>query len=147
MYIDPAERENYINKKMQSDKLITAYKTNLLKATNLLKENPDGIIIGGAMVIRYDNAAFIFTEGSDEKHSNLNANYLIKWQLINDYTEEGFKYINMNAVVGDFENKSKYSGLNEAKFGYNPMVTEYIGEFDIILNNFSYNLYQKMNKK
>ena len=77
MYIDPAERENYINKKMQSDKLITAYKTNLLKATNLLKENPDGIIIGGAMVIRYDNAAFIFTEGSDEKHSNLNANYLI----------------------------------------------------------------------
>lgn len=146
MNIDQKERDNYINKKMQSDKLITSYKTSLLRATDLLKENPDGIIIGGAMVIRYDNAAFIFTEGCDEKYSNLNANYLIKWQLINDYTEEGFKYINMNAVVGDFENKSKYSGLNEAKFGYNPMVTEYIGEFDIILNNFSYNLYQKINK-
>ena len=52
----------------------------------------------------------------------------------------------MNAVVGNFDNKNKYSGLNEAKFGYNPMITEYIGEFDIVLNNFAYNLYQKMNK-
>ena len=131
---------------MQSDKLITSYKTSLLKATDLLKENPDGIVIGAAMVIRYDNAAYIFTEGLDENYSSLNANYLLKWQMINDYTNEGFKYINLNAVVGEFEKQNKYSGLNEAKLGYNSMITEYIGEFDIILNNFSYNLYQKMNK-
>ena len=146
MSIDPKERESYLNKKMQSDKLITSYKTSLLKATDLLKENPDGIVIGAAMVIRYDNAAYIFTEGLDENYSNLNANYLLKWQMINDYTNEGFKYINLNAVVGEFEKQNKYSGLNEAKLGYNSMITEYIGEFDIILNNFSYNLYQKMNK-
>ncbi len=146
MSIDQKERDSYLNKKMQSDKLISAYKSNLLKATNLLKENPDGIVIGAAMVIRYDNAAYIFTEGSDESYSNLNANYLLKWQMISDYNEEGFKYINLNAVVGEFEKQNKYSGLNEAKLGYNSMITEYIGEFDIILNNFSYNLYQKMNK-
>lgn len=146
MSIDPKERESYLNKKMQSDKLITSYKTSLLKATELLKENPDGIVIGAAMVIRYDNAAYIFTEGLDENYSNLNANYLLKWQMINDYTNEGFKYINLNAVVGEFEKQNKYSGLNEVKLGYNSIVTEYIGEFDIILNNFSYNLYQKMNK-
>lgn len=146
MSIDQKERESYLNKKMQSDKLITAYKTSLLKATDLLKENPDGIVIGGAMVIRYDNAAFVFTEGIDENYSNLNANYLLKWQMINDYNDEEFKYVNLNAVVGEFEKENKFSGLNEAKLGYNSMVTEYIGEFDVILNNFSYNLYQKMNK-
>ena len=146
MSIDQKERESYLNKKMQSDKLITAYKTSLLKATDLLKENPDGIVIGGAMVIRYDNAAFVFTEGIDENYSNLNANYLLKWQMINDYNDEEFKYVNFNAVVGEFEKENKFSGLNEAKLGYNSMVTEYIGEFDVILNNFSYNLYQKMNK-
>lgn len=146
MSIDQKERESYLNKKMQSDKLITSYKTSLLKATDLLKENPDGIVIGGAMVIRYDNAAFVFTEGIDENYSNLNANYLLKWQMINDYNDEEFKYVNLNAVVGEFEKENKFSGLNEAKLGYNSMVTEYIGEFDVILNNFSYNLYQKMNK-
>ncbi len=40
---------------MESDKLITMYKNSLLKSTDLLKNNPDGIIIGAAMVIKYDN--------------------------------------------------------------------------------------------
>lgn len=147
MSLDPKERNTYLNKKMQSDKLITSYKTSLLKATELLKSKPDGIIIAGAMVIKYDKAAYIFTEGIDEQYSNLNANYLLKWQMINDYTQEGYKYVNLNAVVGEFEKKNPYSGLNEAKLGFNTIITEYIGEFDVILNNFSYNLYQKMNKK
>ena len=149
--LDPKERDNYLNKKMESDKLITAYKNNLLKATELLKQRPDGIIVAGAMVIKYDNAAYIFTEGVDPSYSTINAGALIKWQLIEDYNELGFKYINLNAIVGDFENKNPkrnpYIGLNESKLGYNTTVTEYIGEFDIILNSFAYNLYKKINKE
>lgn len=147
MGINDKDRENVLNKKMESDKLITSYKSNLLDATELLKSNPDGIIIAGAMVIKYDKAAYIFTEGMDEEYGYLNPNSLIKWQLINDYNEQGLKYLNLNGIVGDFENKTEYSGLNEAKLGFNATVTEYIGEFDIVLNNFSYNLYKKMNKK
>ena len=141
------DRDLYINKKMESDKLITNYKNNLLVATDLLKSNPDGIIIAGAMVVKYDNAAYLFTEGMDEEYGHLNPNTLLKWQLISDYNEQGLKYLNLNGVVGDFENKTEYSGLNETKLGFNATVTEYIGEFDIVLNNFSYNLYKKMNKK
>ena len=148
--LEPAERENYLNKKMESDKLITAYKENLLKATELLKQKPEGIFTAGAMVIKYDNAAYIFTEGFDENYSALNASYLLKWQLISDYNEQGFKYINLNAVTGNFEEtdpkKNPYIGLNEVKLGYNATVTEYIGEFDIVLNHFAYNLYSKKNK-
>lgn len=145
--IEDKERESYLNKKMESDKLITSYKNSLLRATDLLKTNPDGIIIAGAMIIKYDNAAFLITEGADEEYSYLNPNYLIKWQLITDYNNQGLKYLNLNGIVGDFENENEYSGLNESKLGFNATVTEYIGEFDIVLNNFSYNLYKKMNKK
>lgn len=35
----------------------------------------------------------------------------------------------------------------EMKLGYNSTITEYIGEFDIVLNNFSYNLYKSFGKK
>ena len=146
MTIDPAEKESYLNKKMESDKLLNTYKISLIKATELLKTNPDGIIIGAAMVIKYDNAAYIFTDGIDDNYSNLNANYLMKWQLINEYNEKGFKYINLNAVVGELEQKNEYSGLNESKLGFNSIITEYIGEFDIVLNSFAYNLYNKINK-
>lgn len=148
--LDPKERNNYITKKMESDRLLTVYKNNLLKATELLKQNPDGITIAGAMVLKYDNAAYIIAEGIDDSYSPLNAGYLLKWQIIADYNKLGFKYVNLNAVVGDFENKNpkknKYLGLNESKLGYNSLVTEYIGEFDIVLNAFAYNLYNKMNK-
>lgn len=144
--LDEKERENYLNKKMESDKLITSYKNNLLTSTDLLKNNPDGLEIAGAMIIKYDNAAYIFTEGIEEEYSNLNASYLLKWQLISDYTNQGYKYVNLNAIVGELENKNEFTGLNETKLGYNSTITEYIGEFDIILNNFSYNLYKKMNK-
>lgn len=144
--LDEKEHDNYLNKKMESDKLITSYKNSLLVSTELLKNNPEGLTIAAAMVIKYDNAAYLFTEGIDEEYSNLNASYLIKWQLINDYNNQGLKYLNLNAIVGEFEQKNEYSGLNETKLGFNATITEYIGEFDIILNNFSYNLYKKMNK-
>ena len=144
--LNAQERNNFLNKKMESDKLITSYKNSLLIATDLLKNSPEGITIAGALVIKYDNAAYIIEEGQDENYGYLNPCYLIKWQLINDYKNQGFKYINFNAIVGEFEKKNPYSGLNESKLGYNSTITEYIGEFDIVLNKFAYNLYNKMNK-
>ena len=124
-----------------------SYKSNLLKATDLLKSNPDGLIIAGAMIIRYDNAAYLFVEGVDDDYSYLNPNYLLKWQLISDYNSQGLKYINFDGIAGEFEKPHDYTGLNESKLGFNSTVTEYIGEFDIVLNNFAYNLYKKLNKK
>ena len=93
------------------------------------------------MVIKYDNAAFIFTEGQDDEFSNLYANYLLKWQMIEDYDTIGFKYVNLNAITGDFDTQNEYSGINEAKLGFNTTITEYIGEFDMIINSFTYNWY------
>ena len=145
--LEPKERNNLLNKKMESDKLITTYKKNLIVATDLLKNNPEGIIIAGAMVIKYDNAAFLFAEGIDEEYGYLNANYLLKWQLISDYNSQGLKYLNLNGIVGEFDKPNEFSGLNESKLGFNSTITEYIGEFDLILNNFTYNLYKKMKSK
>lgn len=147
MHLDPKERNNYLNKKMESDKLITAYKKSLVVSTDLLKNNPDGLIIAGAMVIKYDNAAFLFAEGIDDEYGYINASYLLKWQLISDYNYQRLKYLNLNGIVGEFDEKNEFSGLNESKLGFNSTVTEYVGEFDLILNNFTYGLYKKINKK
>lgn len=144
--LDSKERNNYLNQKMESDKLLNSYKNHIVLATDLLKEHPEGLKVAAAMVITYDNAAYVFVDGLDEKYNNLNASYLLKWYMIQDYNNRGFKYINLNAIVGEFQEKNKYSGLNEMKLGFNTTVTEYLGEFDIILNNFSYNLYKSFNK-
>ena len=133
-------KKGLINKKMESDKLINTYKNDLVLATELLKKYPKGFIVGGALSISFDNAAFLVIEGFDNTYKALNPNYLLKWKMINDYYSRKYKYLNLNAVVGEFAENHQYAGLNEMKLGFNTVVTEYIGEFDIILNNFGYNI-------
>lgn len=140
------DRREIFEKKVLSDKLLTIYKSNLIFATNVLKENPNGLVIAGGLNIVYDNAAYLVIEGFDPKYKSLNANYLLKWRMISDYKNENLKYFNLNAICGNFDKKNKYAGLNEMKLGYNSVITEYIGEYDIILNNFKYGLYKNFNK-
>ena len=149
---DPTKKgisqRNTLNKKMESDKLINIYKKDMITATRLLKENPDGFVVGGALAIHYDNAAYLVIEGFNKKYKALNPNYLLKWQMIKDYRQKGYKYFNLNAVSGAFEDTANdYEGLNEMKLGYGAVITEYIGEFDIILNGLTYNLYRSFNKE
>ncbi|MBR2828140.1 MAG: peptidoglycan bridge formation glycyltransferase FemA/FemB family protein, partial [Bacilli bacterium] len=70
--LDEQTKNSYLNRKMESDKLVTIYKNNLLSSTELLKKNPSGMIIAAAMVINYDKAAYIFTEGINEKYGYIN---------------------------------------------------------------------------
>ena len=53
----------------------------------------------------------------------------------------------MNCISGEFSKKNPYSGLNENNIGFDGIPTEYIGEFDLILNNFNYKLYQSFSKE
>ena len=131
---------------MESDRLVSIYKNDLVIATDLLKKNPQGLIIAGALSIIYDNAAYLVIDGFDKERSNLNPSYLIKWNMISDYHKANLKYFNLNAVSGDFSKENKYEGLNEMKLSFNPIVIENIGEFEIILNSLSYNLYKRLNK-
>ena len=140
-------KKKLINEKMESDKLVNTYKKNLVWATNLLKENPEGLIIGTSLNLTYDNVCYLIIEGFNQSFKTLNPNYLIKWKMINDYKNKNIKYINLNAVSGDFTNINKYSGLNEMKLGFNSLVTEYIGEFELIISPLPYNLYKNLNKE
>ena len=144
--LDTRIKNKLLNQKMDSDKLVNSYKNSLVKATELLKQYPNGMIIAGAMVMKYNNAAYILVDGFNPEYSYLNASYAIKWKMIDDFNKQGYKFLNLNAVVGEFEKKNKFSGLNELKLGFNSVITEYIGEFDIILNNFAYGLNNKFNK-
>ena len=47
----------------------------------------------------------------------------------------------MNDITGYFGDNSKYRGLNESKLGFNADVTEYIGEFDLVIKPTIYKWY------
>lgn len=138
---------SFINKKMESDKKVSNYQANLIQATNLLSKYPDGITIGGLLAVEYNNKLNMIIEGFNNNYRKLNPNYLLKWEIIKKYNENGYQSFNMNGIVGEFNEPNKYSGLNEMKLGFSAQAVEYIGEFDLIINKTVYNLYIKKKGK
>lgn len=138
---------SFINKKMESDKKVSNYQANLIQATNLLSKYSDGITIGGLLAVEYNNKLNMIIEGFNNNYRKLNPNYLLKWEIIKKYNENGYQSFNMNGIVGEFNEPNKYSGLNEMKLGFSAQAVEYIGEFDLIINKTVYNLYIKKKGK
>ena len=130
-----------INKKMESDRILDSYKRHLINSTNLLKEYPNGITIGGAIIVRYENTISLLIDGFDNQYNNLCPNYLIKWRIIEKYVKSNIDIFDINAIAGVFSSNNKYKGLNEAKLGFNTLATEYIGEFNLKINKAMYALY------
>ena len=137
-----------INKKMESDKRLAIYQSNLVQATNYFGKYPDGLTVGGLLAIQYQNSMNLIIEGFNQKYRRFNPNYLLKWEFIKKLNLEEYQYFNLNGIVGEFKEKNKYSGLNEMKLGYNASAVEYIGEFELVINKVIYNIYQtKLQKK
>lgn len=136
-----------LNKKMESDRILSSYKNHLVIATKLLKEYPNNLIIGGAIVINHNNKLYLLIEGYNDQYNNLGAGYLMKWKIIEKYAKSGIEYFDLNAISGDFTDNNKYKGLNEAKLGYNSKAIEYIGEFNLIVNKPMYALYRNTKDK
>lgn len=137
-----------INKKMESDKRLANYQSNLVQATNYFGKYPDGLTIGGLLAIKHQNGMNLIIEGFNSKYRRFNSNYLLKWEVIKKLNLQEYQYFNLNGIVGEFKEKNKYSGLNEMKLGYNASAIEYIGEFELVINKVIYNIYQtRLQKK
>ena len=130
------------NKKITSDKLIAIYKKELDTATDLFQKKPNGIIIGVTSIIVENNHIALLIEGLNPTYSLFYPTFLTKWHIIEKYSKlNNILYFDMNAITGYFSDNNKFKGLNEMKLGFNAEVTEYIGEFDLIINQFAYNIY------
>lgn len=144
---DEKDLQHIIGKKMESDKILGMEQANLNRSTKMYQTTPEGIVIGGAIVIKQEERVDLLIEGFNEEYSSFNCNYYLKWELIQKFNKENYQYFNLNAIVGEFKNKNKYSGLNEMKLGFGSSAVEYIGEFNYIINPIAYKLYLNKNQK
>ncbi|HOB25680.1 MAG TPA: peptidoglycan bridge formation glycyltransferase FemA/FemB family protein [Bacilli bacterium] len=122
-----------LNAKMNSDKKLAAYKDLVIKATDGLKAHKE-TIIAGAIVIKHYNRVSIITSGYDEQYKFLNPNHFLYYAIFERY-KPYFSFCDLHGVSGNFEHTSQYNGLNQFKLKWNPVIYEFIGEFDLIINN------------
>ena len=134
-----------LSKKLESDKLLNIFKNYMVAATALLRDHPDGLIVGVTLTLKYLDKIYLISEGYDKNNANLASNYLTKWKIIEKYADSEYKIFNMNGVSGKFTKESPYRGLNEMKTGYNGRIIEYAGEFNLIINQPMYSLSKGIN--
>ena len=131
------------NSKIQSDKVLAIYKKELETASGLFAKYPSGIIISATAIIVEKHGIEMIIEGQNPAYKLYYPTFLTKWAIIEKYAKLGAVYFDLNAITGYFANNNKFKGLNEMKLGFGAEVTEYIGEFDLVINNTIYNLHKK----
>ena len=123
---------------MVSDKLLINYKNDILEASSKYSNNELKKVIAGALVIKSGKNVSIICSGYNPRFRHLNANYFLHYSIIEHYKED-YEYLSLNGLTGDFSKENKYYGLNEFKLSFNPLIVEYLGELDLIINEKAYN--------
>lgn len=128
--------EKNLNEKMASDKKLIECRDDMIIATERLRKSKSQYL-GGALVIKYQNRVSVIASGfNNVDEFKYGYCYLIN-ALIERY-KDYFDFLDLNGLAGNFDPESIYYEFNKEKLYFNPTIYEFIGEFDLILdeNNF-----------
>ena len=131
-----------ITNKIYEENKLNEVKNELVFATKLLKENPEGILLATMLIAKYRDEVYIFMDGYNKDFKKLNAKHLMTWKLIEKYSKEKYKRFNLGGMTNPYIKNDKYKGLNEFKLSFNARCVEYIGDLELITNQKLYNLYR-----
>lgn len=132
-----------ISKKIKEDNKLAILKNQLIYATNLLKENPNGVIIASIMAIKHKDCVYLTLDGELAKYTHFCPKQLLIWKLIEKYATEGYKYINLGGMTNPREEKeNKYKIINELKLSFNSDCIEYAGDFELVTHKLLYSMYR-----
>lgn len=134
-------KENIINEKLKSDELLAKYKKNMLEASNLFQRYPSGLVIAAVAVIKYGTTITFFAGGVNESFKDQHPEYLLKWQLMQEYARQGYKIINLGGLTNDLT--KDYDSILKTEMSNK--IVEYVGEFDLVINKKSYYTGSKLN--
>lgn len=131
-----------INKKMESDKAITKYNNEIIKATNIYTKYNNGTIIGAILIIKSNREIYFMDEAYNKDLAKIYSSHLIKWEIIKKYLDEGYKIFNF----GPIKNMDKNNGNYLFKMGFGGKVYETISSYDLIINKWLYGIIKLISK-
>ena len=143
--MDPTNKNIY-NEKMLSDRKLYEINEEIAEVSKKIQNSIFKEYVAGALVVKHNNVASIYISGFDKFYNRLLPNHYLHYSIINYYKNEGLSFLDLNGITGDFTKTNPYKGLNDFKLSWNPRIFEYIGEFDLIINQTKYSLLWSSNK-
>lgn len=136
-----------LSKKYAKDKEAKSSKEKELKEAKLLKETygPNLVLASGLFLFSSSTSWDLYT------YNRKSCNFLkpvdnLHYYAMQDMKLNKVKYYDMCGFSGSTDKSDPYYGLYSYKKSFNPEFTEYIGEFDFIINNLKYKTYLKIKK-
>ena len=102
-------------------------------AIALRKTNKE-INIGALMSVFTGCEGITFMSGTSSSYKGFNPKYAFYRKHIEDAINRHLKYVNFYGISLDMDKNGPYYGIYELKKGFNPEITELIGEFDYVIN-------------
>ena len=119
------------------------------KILNELNEiNEEEITLASIITVKYKDMVWTVHGGNNSKLMNLNANYLLYYQIIQDANKNGYKKVDLFGACGkpNPDPSNPIYGIHSFKKRLGGEYTEFIGEFDLVTNRFIYFLYRLYTK-
>ena len=113
----------------------------MLEAINLFQQYPSGLVIAGVAVIKYGKTATLFARGVNDKFKEQYPEYLLRWQLMQEFAKQGYEVVDFGGMTGEFNNE--YNNLLKRELSNH--IVEYVGEFDLVINKKAYYTGNKLN--
>lgn len=94
----------------------------------------EGKPVAGTVAMQYGDKTWYLYGASSNAYRNVMPNYLLQWEMIRWSIEGGCKIYDFRGVSGDLSESNPLYGLYRFKKGFNGDLTEFAGEFNLVLN-------------
>jgi len=150
MYISRIEVDKFISFlekeiiKEKDEALKSKYNEQLVDAIKIKKEYGNIISLSATLAITPPNkdgikkVEFLYAGTFEEAFSYLNTNVALHIYSFIDMLNMNYSYADLGGIDGSFKDH-----LSNTKEKYNPIILEYIGEFDMSINSFWYFIFSK----
>ena len=141
-FINNTNDSKLLNKKLASDNLLTVYEKKLVKATNLLRDYPGGLITSSVLIAKHNKCVYLLIDGYDKKVKYTNSKHLLIWSLVEKYSKEGYQKFYFGGISNPALKNTHYDGLNTFKLNFNALAVEYMGDLELVTNSALYFMYK-----
>ena len=142
--LNEKKRQKITNKLGPEQNKLKNLRSQLDEIQKLYHDHPNGIIMSGIITTHYGNKSWYLYGASDNVYREFMPNYLIQWKALTDAKEDGYEIYDFFGISGNTDETDHLYGLYRFKKGFGGEFTEFIGEFDYVVNPFWYFIWTKL---
>lgn len=142
LYFDTCKKQRYFGHKYTYHK--TVFETLRNTIAHILIAFYENTPLAAYEIFIFNDVSYYPYGGSSDLHRNLMAPNLLMWETIKFGKHRGAKYFDMwGSLPPHYESRNPWAGFTRFKEGYGGQFVEFVGSYDLVINNFLYKIYNQ----